>query len=249
MTDDWDPNDPDATRVHYELSAWSFEQQAELASELAEAGIPHAWDGTELIVPEHAEAATDAVIASVEQWLGVVDDDGLTTHAPLDLPVDAPTTEYDLVDWSSEERTAVGALLADGEVPFRWEGATLLVSTDDEDAADAVLDAVERGEYVGSVAAVQDDDNEPHEVLTTFFLAGDRLKRNPLDTGGLEALLQALDVAQPTQPPFGIERAVWSRCCELADELADALVGDAVPDHDEAQRVAGELHDLLRPFI
>ena len=36
MTDDWNPNDPDATRVHYDLAMWSFDQQAELASDLAE---------------------------------------------------------------------------------------------------------------------------------------------------------------------------------------------------------------------
>ena len=29
---DWNPNDPDATRVYYDLSAWTFDQQAELAA-------------------------------------------------------------------------------------------------------------------------------------------------------------------------------------------------------------------------
>ena len=52
---DWNPNDPDATRVYYDLAAWSFDQQAELASTMADAGIPHAWDNTELMVPEEFE--------------------------------------------------------------------------------------------------------------------------------------------------------------------------------------------------
>ena len=56
VTDDWNPNDPDATRVHYDLSDWSFEQMAELAAALADAVVPHAWDGNELIVPEVCRA-------------------------------------------------------------------------------------------------------------------------------------------------------------------------------------------------
>ena len=34
---DWNLNDPDAVRVLYDLSAWNFEQQAELSAEMADA--------------------------------------------------------------------------------------------------------------------------------------------------------------------------------------------------------------------
>ena len=34
---DWNPDDPDAVRVHYDLSAWTFDQQAELAAAMADA--------------------------------------------------------------------------------------------------------------------------------------------------------------------------------------------------------------------
>ena len=74
VTDDWNPNDPDATRVHYDLANWSFEQMAELAATLADAEIPHAWDGDELVVPESAEEATDDVVAQVEMRLGIAGD-------------------------------------------------------------------------------------------------------------------------------------------------------------------------------
>ena len=74
MSDEWNPNDPDATRVLYDLSSWTFDQQAELASELAEAAIPHTWDGTELVVPESHEAVADSAITRVETRLGVVYD-------------------------------------------------------------------------------------------------------------------------------------------------------------------------------
>ena len=60
---DWNPNDPDATRVYYDLSMWTFDQQAELSAAMADAEVPHAWEGTELMVPEESEADTDAIIA------------------------------------------------------------------------------------------------------------------------------------------------------------------------------------------
>ena len=48
---DFDPNDPDQTKVHYNLTGWGFEQRAELSETLAERGVPHVWDGEELVVP------------------------------------------------------------------------------------------------------------------------------------------------------------------------------------------------------
>ena len=84
---------------------------------------------------------------------------------------------------------------------------------------------------------------------TTFFLAGDRLQKNPLDADGLEQLLSATDVADPDRPPYGVDKRLWVRMCELADELAAALVDGDEPDVVETQAVAGELHDLLRPYV
>ena len=117
MSDEWNPNDPDATRVLYDLGRWSFDQQAELAAELAEAEIPHTWDGAELVVPESHEAVADALIARVEEALGVVyDDDALADGDPSDdLPMPQPidiadgvaATEYDLVEWPEADRQAI----------------------------------------------------------------------------------------------------------------------------------------------
>ena len=89
----------------------------------------------------------------------------------------------------------------------------------------------------------------PFETLTTFFLAGDRLQKNPLDADGLEQLLAATDVADPDRPPYGVDKRLWVRMCELADELAAALVDGDEPDVVETQAVAAELHDLLRPYV
>jgi hypothetical protein len=249
VTDDWNHNDPDATRVHYDLASWSFEQMAELAATLADAEIPHAWDGDELIVPESAEAQTDDLVAEVEMRLGIVSTEA--PAAPLDaiaLADGAPSTEYDLAEWEPDERELVVSHLVAQSLPFRWEDETLLVRTEDEGLVDSILDDVENDEGI-EIIDEDDPDQLPFETLTTFFLAGDRLQRNPLDADGLEQLLSATEVADPDHPPYGVEKRLWVRMCELADELAAALVDGEEPDVVETQAVAAELHDLLRPYV
>lgn len=265
---DWNPNDPDATRVHYDLASWSFDQQAELASDLAEAEIPHAWEGAELVVPEAAEEAADAIINAVEERLGIVyDDNGEVMGAaalnaaaadeilpdPIDLDDDEASTEYDLEDWDEDEREALTRALRRNGHAFRWEDDVLLVRTADEALVESLLDLVEAGEAVELVPDVDDEhgdeDRLPFETLTTFFLAGERLRRNPLDADGLEELLAACEVAEPARPPYGVDPRLWQRTCDLADQLAGALADDDVPDEVTAREVAEELHDLLRPYI
>ncbi len=268
MTEEWNPNDPDATRVLYDLSRWSFDQQAELAAELAEAEIPHTWDGAELVVPESHEAEADSTIGRVEERLGIVYDDdddaepAQDTYAaqPIDIPEGVAATEYDLEDWPEGDRQSITRALTRQAVPHRWEDDLLLVPTDHEPVVESLMDMIEKGEFATHLDYLDDDeegDDEegddgkrlPFETLTTFFLAGDRLRRNPLDAAGLEQLLQATEVAEPTHPPYGVDIRLWERSCELADELAGALVDGDEPDRDAAIAVAGELHDLLRPYI
>jgi hypothetical protein len=229
VTEDWNPNDPDATRVLYDLAAWSFDQQAELASDLAEAEIPHTWEVGSIRPPE--EVLPD----------------------PVPLDDDEAATEYDLTDWPVDDRDSLERALTRQGHPFRWEGEVLLVRTSDEALIESLLDLVEAGEELELEADDADEhaeaDRLPFETLTTFFLAGERLKRNPLDADGLEDLLAAVEVAEPANPPFGVDPKLWERTCALADDLAGALVDDDLPDEDTAREVASELHDLLRPYI
>jgi hypothetical protein len=261
---DWNPNDPDATRVHYDLASWDFEQQAELAAAMADAEIPHAWDGDELVVPEEMEQAADDLIARVEADLGIIsspsdefaDAAASTEHADerpdaIELADGAPTTEYDLGDWSPAEIDTVSLALADARIPFRWEESVLLVSTADEAIVEALLDDIESGEYVdvGTASAPTADDERTAEVLTTFFLAADRLQRDPLDADGIDHLRRATEIADPEAAPFGVAPRLWQRTCELAEEIVDALVDDDGPDQLAAMDAAAKLHELLRPQV
>ncbi|MDP2291140.1 MAG: hypothetical protein Q8M22_08100 [Actinomycetota bacterium] len=258
MSDEWNPNDPDATRVLYDLSMWSFDQQAELAAELADDDIPHTWDGAELVVPESHEAVADATITRVEERLGIVySADAEAPHdnpaaQPIDIAEGVATTEYDLAEWPEGDRQSITRALTRQEIPYRWEDDLLLVPTDHEPVVESLMDLIESGEFAAHPDDLDDDDDTerlPFETLTTFFLAGERLQRNALDADGLEQLLAAVAVAEPDAPPYGVDLRLWKRTCELADELAGALVDDDEPDHDAAMTIAADLHDLLRPYI
>lgn len=256
MSDDWNPNDPDASNVMYDLARWSFDQQAELAAELAEAGVPHTWDGSDLVVPESHEAAADSTVTRVEARLGIVydeDGDGEVDAAPpepLDIAEGVSTTEYDLAEWAESDRQTITQELTAQRIPYRWEDDLLLVGTAHEEAVESLMDTIEAGEFAmlseGEMASA---DELPFETLTTFFLAAERLQRNTLDADGLEQLLDALEVAEPTRRPYGVELTLWHKTCELAEALASALVDADEPDHETAQAVAMDLHDLLRPYV
>ena len=271
MSDEWNPNDPDATRVLYDLSSWTFDQHAELAAELAEADIPHTWDAAELVVPESHEAVADSVIARVETRLGVVydgdpdadesdvglDDDLVTRMAPLEIPEGEATTEYDLAEWPEGDRQSITRALTRQSVPYRWEDDLLVVPTTSESLVESLMDMIEQGEFTAHADDIDADDDTdaddgerlPFETLTTFFLAGVRLQKNPMDADGLEQLVEATALADPSRPPYGVDLRLWQRTCELADELAGALVDADEPDHDATVAIASELHDLLRPYV
>lgn len=244
---EWSPNDPDAVNVYYDLAAWTPDQQAELAEALAEAGIPHGWEGTELVVPEERELEVDALFEVLETQLGIGSPEAPATPPP-EVSDGEPLTEYELEGWSVADRQLLTESLITARIPHRWEGATLLVPTAAEEAVDELLDEVEGGEIVtmpsGDLEAVAGV-----ELLDAFFTAGDRLARDPLDADGLEALLRALDAADPGVPPPGVMLGVWRDACSLADLLADALAGSDQPDELAAIALAERLRDTIRPSV
>src|SRR5262245_4755359 len=52
---------PEDEQLVYELGEWSLAMRADVAAALAERGIAHAWEGTDLIVPLDDEADVDEI--------------------------------------------------------------------------------------------------------------------------------------------------------------------------------------------
>ena len=131
---EWDPKDPDAPTVRYDLSDWSVDDRVELVELLAAAEIRHDWDGNELLVPEECESVVDAMIDAVE---GDADGD-----APRSL--DGELEEFEIDGWTTADRMEFAAVLVERGIGHRWEDDLLLVSVDDADTVEDLLDEFDR---------------------------------------------------------------------------------------------------------
>ena len=241
---DFDPNDPEVVKVHYDVSAWNFDQRAELSEALAEAELPHAWEGEEVVVPELVEAEVDALFDELDKILGPF---------PVALEDGAESTEFGLDEWSDADRAVLTDALIASEVPHRWDGTTVLVASDAEHAVDDLLDAIEAGELLGDggdevVAA-------PEGALSTMFLAADRLAKDPMDAGARTNLLELAPLVDAKTPPYGMAHRPWASAVRGVDVLVELIDRDATTgspgDTAESDIIgaAQELRSLLRPYV
>jgi hypothetical protein len=131
---EWDPKDPDAPTVRYDLADWSVDDRVALVEMLAAAEIRHDWDANELLVPQECEAVVDAMIDEVEE-----DDDG---DAPRSLQ--GELEEFEIDGWTTADRVEFAAVLVEHGIGHRWEDDLLLVSVDDADTVDDLLEEFDR---------------------------------------------------------------------------------------------------------
>ena len=231
---DFDPNDPDQTKVHYNLTGWGFEQHAELSETLAERGIPHVWDGEELVVPEEIEAAVDALFDELEAEIGPF---------PVPLLDGDPSTEFGLDEWPLRDLETLKQSLIEAEIPHLWQGRTLLVAQDAEDVVDDLLDAIEAGD----VASLDEDAEAPDGALHDLYAAADRLARDSTHSGGRTTILGLVPQLSPTVPPFGMAASAWATIVERAEAVVEQFEDGADPDRLTA--AADDLRSACRPYV
>lgn len=241
---DFDPNDPEVVKVHYDVSGWNFDQRAELSEALAEAELPHVWDGDEVVVPEAVEEQVDALFDELDRVLGPF---------AIGLDAEAESTEFGLDEWSDADRALLTEALISSEVPHRWNGTTVFVAADAEHAVDDLLDAIEAGELLGDG---DDDATQPPEgVLSTMFLAADRLAKDPMDAGARTDLLDLSPHIDAKIPPYGMAHRPWAGAVGGVDAILELVNADAATgstgDSEESDVIgaAQELRSLLRPYV
>ncbi len=241
---DFDPNDPDVVKVHYDVSGWNFDQRAELSEALAEAELPHVWDGDELVVPEVVEVQVDSLFDELDTVLGPF---------AIALDADAESTEFGLDEWSDADRTVLTEALIASEVPHRWDGTTVVVAADAEHAVDDLLDAIEAGELLGDGG---DTDVAPPEgALSTMFLAANRLAKDPMDAAARHDLLELAPLVDAKIPPYGMAQRPWAGAVGGVDAIVELINHDAATgspgDTAESDLIgaAQELRSLLRPYV
>ncbi len=243
---DFDPDDPTIVKVHYDLSAWDIDQRAELAEALADAVLPHAWHAEELVVPELVEDQVDALFERLEESIGPF---------PIVLDADDESTEFGLDEWSAADRALLTESLVASEVPHRWEGTTVVVARDAEDAVDDLLDAIEAGELL-SADELGGGAEPPDGALDTIFLAADRLARDPVDARARTALIDIDDQIDGEHPPYAFAPRTWARAVAGVAAIVETFRRDAGGsgrpddvDGGEVAEQARDLRDLLRPFV
>lgn len=231
---DFDPNDPDQTKVHYDLTGWTLDQRAELAETLAEHGVPHVWDGEELVVPEAIEGPVDALFDALEAEIGPF---------PVPLLDDADATEFGLDEWPPADIETLEQSLVEAEIPHTWQGRTLLVARDAEHVVDDLLDAIEAGE----VASLDEDGEAPDGALHDLHRHADRLARDLTNAGSRTALLELVPRLSPDAPPFGLPVGSWRTIVDRAVALVARFEEGA--EADELRAAADELRAVCRPWV
>lgn len=231
---EFDPADPDRTKVHYDLGGWSLDHRAELAETLAERGVPHLWDGDEVVVPEEAEEFVDAIFEELERELG-----------PFPIPLDdeAESTEFGLEEWSDGDVDSLQRSLVEAEIPHTWRGRQLLVARDAEHVVDDLLDAIEAGD----VASLDDESAAPDGALHDLFAHADRLARDLANSQSREALLELVPMLSPEAPPYGLPVGSWRSIVATARELVGLFEDGA--ETDALSEAADELRSVCRPWV
>lgn len=234
---DWNPDDPDTVKVHYDVSGWSLDQRAELAEALADADLAHVWEDDEVVVPDELEADADDLFERMEALLGPF---------AMALAEDETGVEYGLDEWPPTDRQTLTQALIEAEVPHRWAGTTVVVAADAEGAVDELLDAIEQGTLV--LAGADEAAIAPEGALSTLFTSADRLAKDPEDNVGRDDLRELVPLLDKSKPPYGISVGTWARALESADALAD-MVDDESASASDLIGAAQALRGLVRQYV
>jgi len=233
---DWNPDDPDTVKVHYDVSGWTLDQRAELSEALAEAELAHVWDDDEVVVPEELEADADAVFNRLEELLGPF---------AIALPADEEGVEFGLDEWPAVDRQTLTQALIEAPIAHRWEGTAVFVAAADEAVVDGLLDEIEQGTLVLTGAT---GPAAPEGALSDLFTVADRLAKDPEDTTGRDDLGELVGTLDRAIPPYGMSTGSWAGVVEAATELSEQLDDESTSASDVIG-AAQELRAKVRQYV
>jgi hypothetical protein len=225
-----DDLDGDDGELVYEFEEWTNGARAVLGERLALLGLEHRWEGTSLVIAPEDEGWLERVLDQVEEDLS------------LHVDEEEAQVAYDLAGWEDVPREMLLELLADEGIAHAMDGDELFVREEDEERVDDLVDEVldpdrpQRSEIGGQ------------EVMSSLFVAADRLRHDPAEHEGSVALVGAARAASTSAAPYGMERAWWEQTVRAATELA-SLVEDAESDDEVVREQADQLRSRLRPYV
>jgi hypothetical protein len=206
-------------------------------------GVPHSWDGASLVVREEDEEAADELIdaADSDEFLGR----------------EAAQISYELDDWDDDHRAELAEAMAGSGIEHAWdEHGELVVLEEDEDRVDALIDAVEQGRTEVNLddsddageGAGGDDSLDAQEVLSSLFVAADRLMHDALDPEGVLSFVDGAELAETLPLPYGFSPAVWDDIIGQVQALAGAIEADDVDDEEIVEQ-ATKVRTTLRQYV
>jgi hypothetical protein len=214
-----------------ELDEWTDDGRRLLRERLDTLAVPHAWEGTTLVISPEQDAWVERILEQVEDELAVA------------LDPDVEQVAYDLAGWDDEARQRLLTGLAEEEIAFGTEGDELFVHEIDERRVDELVDAIVDPEGPPSAAR-----EGSAEVMGDLFVAADRLVHDPEDPDGRLGMLAAIEAASSAGSPYGVDQQWWDDTITACEALVDRL-GEEPVDLDAAAEEASALRDRLRPVV
>lgn len=270
---------PEEEQLVYELAEWSLIMRAEVAAALAEGGIPHAWERTDLIIHTDDEPEVDRICEVVEAEHGVStyvtatdageneDDDGdddtenenasdEDTRSIEEALGTDDLLEYDLEPWKVGLRRALFDRLELSGIAYRRDGETVVVRAEDESLVEAAIDAVTNPDIVTEAeleADIADESDDPEEDSSYVALSNLFLAADRLRHGAddREGTRLVADTIDELDPDAP-PFGVSPTAWEQVVTAAEGLA-DAISgdeaDDDAVIERAKDLRAILRPLI
>ena len=225
--------------ITYDLDDWSDLERQAITERLREAGVPHGWEGPQLLIAAVDEGVVENILDIVE---GESDDE---PAEPLDPERDQMA--YGVEELEDEELDALADALRTAGIAHAWGDDELYIYADDE-AVDELFDKVQHPDEL----APEDDENP--EGDGDRGPVGRRLRRGrpaaARRRGHRGHVVAAGHRPHDRRPrgPVRHGRRDWESVCAAVGRLADVLAEDTV-DEDKVMETAREVRAVMRPYV
>lgn len=206
----------DREQVGYELPGWGNQLKVALEGMLEREGVPRVWEASVLLVPSEFEAHVDRLIEAVE---------GTEVPEPDD---DEPQVALEIEGLDQDRVDRLEARLIGDAVPHVWDEEGDLVVAEADEAK--VLELIDE---VFDEANAEGDDVDVQRVLSTVYVAADRLMKKPDDAKLGKAFRAAASPLDDVGVPYGFEPEAWTDIVEAIARLVDEAPGAPTPEDDE----------------
>ncbi len=196
-----------AGNVSFDCTPWAGESRRILESLLNGREIPHAWEGTVVVVP----AALAVGVRDLTEEVAALADRALD---PQEEQI-----AFEVSDWSGEAQNSIVAALDAAGISHEWDGdGDLVVAESSESVVEKILVGIgepDGGDEMDGLAL--------NELLGDLFDAAGRLVKHPDDFKRRGEAADAIDQLGGVGTPFGYTDDHWNRILSAAAILAVAI--------------------------